>query len=141
MSFLNKISLVFGCLLSHNLFAANWQSLGEMPNGEGAYSAALIESTGFLSESVTIWLKASYTLNERGCGDENNVYCNAAKNKDQEKPRETIYKLVIDCDRKVITRISSHSVDFAGRQVSDNNLNLEPYPGSIGELLTNSYCQ
>lgn len=141
MRFLNKSAVALSCFFSPILLASDWQSFGEMPSGEGSYNAALIESNGFLSKKVTIWFRASYKLHERDCGAETNVYCNAAKNKDQEMPKETIYKLIIDCDRKSIIRIDGSSVDFGGRQVSDNNLNLDPYPGSIGELLTTRYCQ
>lgn len=143
MNYFKKYILVLGFLFCQVSSASEWENIGYMPNGNGVYSAALIESAGVFSKKITVWFKADYKLHEIGCGDVErgpNVYCIAAKNREQEEPKETIYKVIIDCDRKTLYPVEGRSLDFRGRQVVDNKLNLDSYPGSIGESLVGQYC-
>lgn len=144
MNAIEKYIFVFGVLFFQIALASEWQSIGHVPNGSVAYSAALIESSGVFSKKVTIWFKAEYKLLEADCNGPDgrpNVYCIAAENKEQEKPRETTYKVIIDCDRNSLYPVEGSSLDFNGRQVTDNKLNLSSYPGSIGESLIGQYCK
>lgn len=151
----SRLLIIFAAILSPAVASTDkWQHFQDMPESKGTYETILIETKGIFSKEVIIWLRASYNLGETKC---NNAYSdsssdssfeNAYQNANQagciarakNEPKESIYKLSLNCSNKTVNYLQVSSKNHFDKPVTDS-ASIGDYPGSLGFSLIQHYCQ
>ncbi len=128
--------------------AEEWQHFQDMPESKGVYETILIETKGIFYKEAIIWLRANYNLDETKCDNAYNspsssieiAYRNRCIVRTKNEPKESIYKLSLDCSNKTINYLQVSSKNHFGKPVSDS-LSIGDHPGSLGFSLIQHYCQ
>ena len=145
----SRILLISVAILSSAAASAEeWQHFQDMPESKGVYETILIETKGVFYKEAVIWLRANYNLDETKCDSAYNdssssieiAYRDGCIARTKNEPKESIYKLSLDCSDKTINSLQASSKNHFGKPVSDS-LSISDYPGSIGFSLIQHYCQ
>jgi len=115
-------------LLIQGAYADEWQHFQDMPENKGVYETILIEENGIFSKEVIIWLRATFSLDEKN----SNVY---TKN----EIKQSVYKLSLNCSKKNIGYLESSSKNHYDKPVA-SPLDIGNHPGSLGYTLIQHYC-
>lgn len=116
-------------LLTQGAYADEWQHFQDMPENKGIYETILIEKNGVFSKEVIIWLRATFSLDEKN----SNIF---TKN----EVKQSVYKLSLNCSEKNIGYLESSSKNHFDKPVA-NSLDIGNHPGSLGYALIQHYCR
>jgi len=106
------------------------------------YSTAFIDKGGIFSTHYEAWLKVDYPdpdnkpncLNSTGLAS---VYCAQAI---ADRPKELVYRVVIECNNKIVTAALSSARNAAGGVSGVGDFTVGSHPGTIGYKLAEYYC-
>lgn len=115
-------------LLTQGAYADEWQPFQGTPENKGIYETILIEKNGIFSKEVIIWLRATFSLDEKN----SNIF---TKN----GIKQSVYKLSLNCSKKNIGYLESSSKNHYDKPVA-SSLNIGNHPGSLGYALIQHYC-
>lgn len=143
--------------------AEEWLSF-QYGNDDGvSYETSLIEKSGFFSKDVSVWLRATYSINENECGaapTAPNISHNAdfaslasrafamqSAQRDysicmqnlSRKNKVAIYKLTFNCDDKSIMAVPTTVTNYLGESVG-SQFHVKDHPGSLGYEVIKHYC-
>ena len=134
-------------LLTLPLYANEWIALNYTSNEAATYETSLIEEQGFFTKDFSAWLKVTYEFDGDACGEKPTstdfgvLYTyNKCKEDMSSKPKETVYKTSINCDKKTIESAVSSSVNIHGDFIHPS-LQVGSHPGSLGYTLIEHYCK
>lgn len=133
-------------LLTQGAYADEWQHFQDMPENKGIYETILIEKNGIFSKEVIIWLRATYSLDEKNCNNLESTYDTKLSAKNmcimfrKNEIKESIYKLSLNCSKKNIGYLESSSKNHFDKPVA-SSLDIGNHPGSLGYALIQHYCR
>ncbi len=145
---MKQTTAAFTILLALPLYANEWITLNYTSNEAATYETSLIEERGFFSKDFSAWLKVTYEIDGDACGEKPangsdlGVFYtyNKCKEEISSKPKETVYKTSINCDKKTIEPAVSSSVNIHGDFIHPS-LQVGSHPGSLGYTLIEHYCK
>ncbi|MCK5530294.1 MAG: hypothetical protein KAI85_03450 [Halopseudomonas aestusnigri] len=132
----------FLALLSLHALADDWVTFEYDGEKDITYSTAFIDKGGIFSTHYEAWLKVDYPdpdnkpncLNSTGLAS---AYCAQAI---ANRPKELVYRVVIECDNKIVTAALSSARNAAGGVSGVGDFTVGRHPGTIGYKLAEYYC-